>query len=145
MILTDLQLEKVNEILNYFQQNKRKVDFKAPTGSGKTLMASALISKIINNNIDKKFIFIIATISSSDLPRAFENKINQYKNNLDYSDFEVEYIESPSTSKTKNIDIETQLIPIKNKVYIFGKASFGKDRIFTIILIFIIFIIYSLF
>ena len=132
MILTDLQLEKVNEILNYFQQNKRKVDFKAPTGSGKTLMASALISKIINNNIDKKFIFIIATISSSDLPRAFENKINQYKNNLDYSDFEVEYIESPSTSKTKNIDIETQLIPIKNKVYIFGKASFGKDRIFTI-------------
>lgn len=133
MQLTSLQEKKVNEIVNFFQKGVKEVAFKAPTGSGKTLMATSVISKIINNNLDKKFIFIIATISSSELPIQFERKINEYKSDLEYKDFDVEYVESPSSSKSnKNkSDAQPQIKLEKNKVYIFGKATFGKGRIFT--------------
>ena len=136
-MLTRLQKEKVDEICYCFQNNQNyegqvKVDFKAPTGSGKTLMASAVISKMINDNQGENFIFIIATISSSGLPEQFERKINEYKADLDYSDFEVEYIESPSASKSaKRSDSDAKIKLVRNKVYIFGKATFGKGRIYT--------------
>lgn len=137
MMLTRLQKEKVDEICYCFQNNQNngeqvKVDFKAPTGSGKTLMASAVISKMINDNQGENFIFIIATISSSGLPEQFERKINEYKADLDYSNFEVEYIESPSASKSaKRSDSDAKIKLVRNKVYIFGKATFGKGRIYT--------------
>lgn len=136
MQLTELQKEKTEQILNFFINSNRKqtkVDFKAPTGSGKTLMASAVIAGMINRMADKKLLFIIATVSTSDLPYFFEKKLNQYKPDLEYSDFEVEYIESPSSNsqKNKNQDMQIQLRPEQNKVYIFGKATFGKGRIFT--------------
>lgn len=137
MMLTRLQKEKVDEICYCFQNNQNngeqvKVDFKAPTGSGKTLMASAVISKMINDNQGENFIFIIATISSSGLPEQFERKINEYKADLDYSNFEVEYIESPSASKSaKKSDSDAKIKLVRNKVYIFGKATFGKGRIYT--------------
>lgn len=137
MMLTRLQKEKVDEICYCFQNNQHngeqvKVDFKAPTGSGKTLMASAVISKMINDNPSESFIFIIATISSSGLPEQFERKINEYKADLDYSNFEVEYIESPSASKSaKRSDSDAKIKLVRNKVYIFGKATFGKGRIYT--------------
>ena len=136
-MLTRLQKEKVDEICYCFQNNQNydgqvKVGFKAPTGSGKTLMASAVISKMINDNQGENFIFIIATISSSGLPEQFERKINEYKADLDYSDFEVEYIESPSASKSaKRSDSDAKIKLVRNKVYIFGKATFGKGRIYT--------------
>ena len=136
MQLTELQKEKTEQILNFFINSNRKqtkVDFKAPTGSGKTLMASAVIAGMINRMADKKLLFIIATVSTSDLPYFFEKKLNQYKPDLEYSDFEAEYIESPSSNsqKNKNQDMQIQLRPEQNKVYIFGKATFGKGRIFT--------------
>ena len=137
MMLIKLQKDKVDEICYCFQNNQNydrqvKVDFKAPTGSGKTLMASAVISKMINDNQGENFIFIIATISSSGLPEQFERKINEYKADLDYSDFEVEYIESPSASKSaKRSDSDAKIKLVRNKVYIFGKATFGKGRIYT--------------
>ena len=130
MLLTSLQNQKIEEIVNHFKNGNKNVAFKAPTGSGKTLMATGVIAKLINNNIDKKFIFIIATISSSDLPEQFERKINEYKGDLEFNNFEVEYIRSPSDRKTPK-DMQIQLIPEINKVYIFGKASFGKGRIIT--------------
>ncbi len=129
-ILIDLQQQKVNEILSLYRKEK-EVHFKSPTGSGKTLMATSVISNLINNNPHENFILVIATISSSDLPRSFEAKINQYKANLPYSDFEVEYIESPSSSTNKKKDYTPQIKVISNKVYIFGKATFGKGRIYT--------------
>jgi len=130
MMLTNLQLEKVNQIFRYYAEGERKVDFKAPTGSGKTLMAISVLAKMMNEYQDKNFVFIIATLSSSKLPEAFENKINEYKPDLDFTDFEVEHIVSPSSKKNKN-DIAAQLKPIKNKVYIFGKSLFGEKKIFT--------------
>ena len=133
MILTSLQSEKIQEIVSHFNNGNRYVDFKAPTGSGKTLMATGVISKMINTNPDKKMIFIIATISSSDLPEQFERKINEYKGDLEFNDFTVEYIQSPSSGKSAKTpkDMQVQIRPEQNKVYIFGKASFGKGRIIT--------------
>ena len=54
MELTKIQLNAVEKIYSYFDpSNKTKVDFKAPTGSGKTLMASYLISQIIKGRVKK--------------------------------------------------------------------------------------------
>lgn len=133
MLLTSLQSQKVEEIVNHFNNGNRRVDFKAPTGSGKTLMATGVISRLINTNSDKKWIFIIATISSSDLPEQFERKINEYKGDLEFNDFDVEYIHSPSNNKAAKTpkDMQVQIKPEENKVYIFGKATFGKNRIIT--------------
>lgn len=75
MELTKIQLNAAEEILYYYSSiEKRKVDFKAPTGSGKTLIASYIISCLIERNIDDKLIFIVATPSSSSLPYFFEKK-----------------------------------------------------------------------
>lgn len=133
MQITNLQKQTVEKILRYFESGAHLVAFKAPTGSGKTLMASHFIAEVILREAKLKHIFVIATISSSDLPRAFETKIEQYKCDLPTSNFEVEYYESPSAKNpNKNAtDATSEIRLIENKVYIFGKASFGKDRIYT--------------
>ncbi len=131
MRLTSIQKAKVDEIVQYYDPSRRGVivEFKAPTGSGKTFMAAHVISEIINQNLDDKLIFVIATLSSSELPLAFKEKLDYYKPDLAFSSFEVEYIESPSSSG--NTEVVPRLFPEKNKVYIFGKATFGKGRIFS--------------
>ncbi|MDY0316259.1 MAG: DEAD/DEAH box helicase family protein [Acholeplasmatales bacterium] len=132
MELTKIQKEAVEKILGYYSPiEKVNVDFKAPTGSGKTLMASWIISLIIERNIKEKFVFVIATPSSSSLPFFFEQKLNVYKKDLPYSKFEVEYIESPSSSQADKTEANATIKVESNKVYIFGKSTFGKGRIFT--------------
>ena len=134
MELTNLQKEKVDELLSLYNPNQKvRIDFKAPTGSGKTLMATAFISELIAQHPTEKFVFVIATPSSSDLPFSFEQKILQYKRDLTFSDFAVEYIKSPSESGKNMLktDGTIKIIPEENKIYIFGKSSFGKDKIFT--------------
>lgn len=130
MQLTNLQFEKVKEIVSCYGK-ERVVLFKAPTGSGKTLMATSVIASLINDNPQENFIFVVATVSTSNLPQSFEQKINEYKSDLPVSDFEVEYIESPSNTKDNKSDSVPQIRIVRNKVYIFGKATFGKGRIFT--------------
>ncbi|KAA6230229.1 hypothetical protein FMM58_06035 [Campylobacter sp. LR291e] len=129
MQLTNLQEQMVDNIFGYYNpQNKSIVEFKSPTGSGKTLMASSLIARLIESG--DRFIFIIATPSSADLPKAFESKLNRYK--IDFNaHFEVEYIKSPSSSKNDKSESIPMIKPERNKVYIFGKASFGKNRILS--------------
>lgn len=132
MELTRIQNRAVEEILGHYNTIRQvKVDFKAPTGSGKTLMASYVISSLIERNMEEKFIFVIATPSSSELPYVFEQKLNQYKKDLPFSKFDVEYIESPSAGKKDKVEGNPKIKPEINKVYIFGKASFGSGRIFT--------------
>jgi len=51
MELTNIQQAKVNELKALYSPGaKVKVDFKAPTGSGKTLMATAFIASLIEEN-----------------------------------------------------------------------------------------------
>lgn len=132
MELTSLQLKTTTDILNLYNPNEKVIcEFKSPTGSGKTLMASYFISALIEQNPNDKFIFVIATPSSSSLPYFFEQKINKYKVDLPYSNFEAEYIQSPSSAKTDKTESIEKITPEQNKVYIFGKASFGKGRILS--------------
>lgn len=132
MELTKIQKRAVDEILKHYKKEEKvKVDFKSPTGSGKTFMASWIISSLIERNIDENFVFVIATPSTSDLPFFFEQKLNVYKKDLPYSKFEVEYIESPSAAKTDKTEGTPKIILEPNKVYIFGKSTFGRGRIFT--------------
>lgn len=132
MELTSLQLKTVNSILDLYNPLEKVIcEFKSPTGSGKTLMASYFISALIEQNPNDRFIFVIATPSSSSLPYFFEQKINKYKIDLPYSKFEAEYIQSPSSSKTDKTESIEKIIAEQNKVYIFGKASFGKGRILS--------------
>lgn len=132
MELTSLQLSTTKQILDLYNPLEKVIcEFKSPTGSGKTLMASYFISALIDQNPNDRFIFVIATPSSSSLPYFFEQKINKYKTDLPYSKFEAEYIQSPSSSKTDKTESIEKIIPEQNKVYIFGKASFGKGRILS--------------
>ncbi len=132
MRLISLQQKKVDEIVSHYNSDEKvKVEFQAPTGSGKTIMATNVISELILQNQNDKFLFIIATLSSSELPKAFEMKIESYKKHLNYSKFDVEHIESPSTSRNDKTESTIRIIPERNKVYIFGKSTFGRNRIFT--------------
>lgn len=131
MELTSLQKHAVEQILQLYKpDSKVTCEFKAPTGSGKTLMASFFISSMLERNQDAKLLFVIATPSSSSLPFFFEQKINQYKVDLPFSKFDVEYIQSPSSTKNDKTESIQKISVEQNKVYIFGKASFGKGRIF---------------
>lgn len=120
------------DILDLYNPEEKVIcEFKAPTGSGKTLMATYLISSIMERNQNDKFVFVIATPSSSSLPYFFEQKINKYKKDLPFSKFDVEYIQSPSTAKSDKSEALPKIISEPNKVYIFGKSSFGKGRILS--------------
>lgn len=132
MELTSLQKSTVMDILDLYNPEEKVIcEFKAPTGSGKTLMATYLISSIMERNQNDKFVFVIATPSSSSLPYFFEQKINKYKKDLPFSKFDVEYIQSPSTAKSDKSEALPKIISEPNKVYIFGKSSFGKGRILS--------------
>lgn len=132
MELTSLQKSTVGDILDLYNPNQKVIcEFKAPTGSGKTLMATYFMSSIMERNPNDKFVFVIATPSSSSLPYFFEQKINKYKKDLPFSKFDVEYIQSPSTAKSDKSEALPKIISEPNKVYIFGKSSFGKGRILS--------------
>lgn len=132
MQLVSLQQKAVDQILDLYNSTQKVIcEFKAPTGSGKTLMASSFISNLIDRFENEKFLFVIATPSSSSLPLFFEQKINKYKVDLPYSKFEVEYIQSPSSAKNDKTEAIKKIIPEQNKVFIFGKSSFGSKRIFS--------------
>ncbi|URM52996.1 DEAD/DEAH box helicase family protein [Mycoplasma sp. SG1] len=138
MILTEAQEWAVSDIVNRYRNNLKEISFKAPTASGKTFMIANVISrlsKIITDNGDK-FLCICATITDAGLPRQMEENFRDYQIYLDRTIgnlFEIKHYVSPSISnanKSKN-DADVRVDPIENGVLIFGKSSFGKDRIFT--------------
>lgn len=131
MQLTQSQQKAVNELLESFNPNeKTQVYFSAPTGSGKTFMISNFINDLAKNYCNEKLIFIIATLSSSELPKQMENNLNEYKMFLDYSsNLKIERIISPSVKNLKNKDQDVYMIAEKNKVMILGNASFKKNCI----------------
>ncbi|MGY6172234.1 DEAD/DEAH box helicase family protein [Candidatus Mycoplasma pogonae] len=135
-MLTRSQENAVNRIVKRYIEHTRKdkiVDFKAPTGSGKTFMASYIISKIAEYiNIykpSKKVMFVIATISNAELPKAFSKKIEYYKKYLPFQNLNIEHRVSPS-STDKGEDVKKFYVE-NNKVLIFGTSSFGKKKLFT--------------
>ena len=130
MILTRSQKNVVELVFGQYKINKQIVNFKAPTGSGKTFMAAHIISKILATNHSNKIMVVIATVSNAELPKAFARKLENYKKFLNFSDFEVEFRESPS-SKNEKIEQVKEFRLENNKVLVFGTSSFGKKKIFT--------------
>lgn len=134
MKLTNTQQNAVNELVNEFDPNSKNiVYFKAPTGSGKTFMIANVINDITKKYFEEKLLFVIATLSSAELPKQMENNLNDYKHYLDFGPYlNIEKVDSPSNSKTSNkSDTTYSIIAEKNKVLIFGTSSFGKNKIFT--------------
>ncbi|VEU68158.1 DEAD/DEAH box helicase family protein [Mycoplasmopsis pulmonis] len=131
MILTKVQEKIVSEIVEEFKINEKNIiQFQAPTRSGKTFMMANVIDRIISRYPEENFVFIIATLSSADLPTQMKNNLESYKQYLS-NDFEITIKESPSKSKLITKDKDYNFYAEKNKVFILGKSSFGKDRIFT--------------
>ena len=136
MQLTQSQNIALNKLINAFNnRTKCKIaSFKAPTGAGKTFIASEFISRVFANEIDnkKKTIFVVATISNASLPKQFARKLNEYKKFHEFQNYKIEFIQSPSISKnkkTKTEDIKEFNLE-DNKVFVFGIASFGKNTLF---------------
>lgn len=134
MQLTNSQTKAVDQLYSCFLNKKsdKYCLFKAPTGSGKTFMSSSLISKILYHNTSQgiKTMVLVGTISNAELPLQFSNKLNTYKKYHEFNSYEVEFISSPSNTKSnKSEDIKDFDIK-ENKVYVFGKSSFGKNTLF---------------
>lgn len=134
MKLTNTQQNAVNELVNEFDpNNKNIVYFKAPTGSGKTFMIANVINDIVKKYFGENLLFVVATLSSAELPQQMKNNLKDYKYYLDFGTYlNIEKVDSPSNSKTNNkSDATHSIIAEKNKVLIFGTSSFGKNKIFT--------------
>lgn len=135
MKLTTTQKNAVDQLVDIYINkdiNTREiVEFKAPTGSGKTFMMANVIDQInkfsIKNN--HPVVFLIATLSSSELPKQMESNLNEYRYFLPDLP-EVIRKESPSSTTTKT-DSDFSIKAEANKVYIFGASLFGKKRIYT--------------
>ena len=134
MQLTPSQKEVVQKLFNAFKEkdNYKFASFKAPTGSGKTFMASEFISRVFATEIAsfKKTVFVVATISNAELPKQFARKLKDYKKYHSFNNYIVEYIESPSTRKTAKVESIPEFFLEDNKVFVFGTSSFGKNTLF---------------
>ena len=141
MNLSSVQQRAVDELLEYFKESyyndniNKIIEFKAPTGSGKTFMISNFIDKASiyhhDLNQDWKIIFVIATLSSAKLPIQMENNINEYLSYLENKNLKVKRYESPSSSSDKLKDGDYRIIANNNEIIIFGTQSFGKGKIYT--------------
>ena len=133
MILTKCQKRAVDNLLTKYNSNVKFVDFKAPTGSGKTFMIASFISQILlEKKHNQKIVFFLATLSSAELPKQFYEKVKKYRDNGYLSCFyEIIYKTSPSTNKIKNKDYSPSLFAESKKLIIVGKSSFTKASIFV--------------
>ncbi|EGV00461.1 hypothetical protein MCSF7_02883 [Mycoplasmopsis columbina SF7] len=135
--LSNSQDKAVTQLLEYWnnrydEQQIRKVTFKAPTGSGKTFMIANFIDRAISaNNTGKKLFFLVATLSSADLPLQLETKFNEYKEYLENNNLVIKNIVSPSSSSVGKKDYSYNLTQKGIDIMIVGKSSFGSKRIFT--------------
>lgn len=131
MRLTNKQEFVVQQIVDkYHIENKKIIDFQAPTGSGKTFMMINAIDKLVTTYPNEKFTFVIVTLSTAELPKQLYDNLNDYKQYLD-NNITIEYQESPSSSNSKLKDQHFQIKAKQNNVLILGTQSFGKNRIFT--------------
>ena len=106
--------------------------FKAPTGSGKTFMASELISRIFSEEFGKKkkTVIVFATISNAELPKQLTKKLESYQKFHEFNNYKIEYIYSPTSVKSNKMEDIKEFNLEDNKVFVFGTSSFGKNTLF---------------
>ncbi len=135
MQLTKSQNRVVSKLFNkYLKRGEHdSCSFKAPTGSGKTFMASELISRIFSEEYGKnitKTIIVFATVSNAELPKQLSLKLENYKKYHDFKNYKIEYIFSPSDNKSNKSEDIKEFVLEDNKVFVFGTSSFRKNTLF---------------
>ncbi len=135
MQLTNSQNRVVSKLFNKYlkRQEYKFVSFKAPTGSGKTFMASELISRIFSEEYGKnktKTVIVFATVSNAELPKQLSLKLENYKKYHEFKNYTIEYIFSPSTSKSNKSEDIKEFDLKDNKVFVFGTSSFRENTLF---------------
>ena len=136
MVLTPAQKKAVDkltkEYLGLTKKEEKIVCFKAPTGSGKTFMASEFISRVLEFEYSspQKTIVFFLTISNSELPRQLERKLKEYQNFHRFHNYKIEFIDSPSNNGNKKTEELKEFVLEDNKVYVLGISSFGKNTLF---------------
>ncbi|MCV3743698.1 DEAD/DEAH box helicase family protein [Ureaplasma sp. ES3154-GEN] len=140
MKLTSVQEQAVKQLLSHFnyaylQQESKIIEFKAPTGSGKTFMMANFIDWAITTNKQKNkkpLLFVIMTLSNAELPKQMEDNFNEYNSYLqNRHEIIFERKESPSSTKNNAKDADYSFKPQPNKVFILGASSFGAKKIYT--------------
>lgn len=80
--LKNYQRFAVDKLKNYFnifiELDSNLVVFKAPTGSGKTLMASSMMEELVSEKEDVNFCFVWASIGWADLHFQSFSNVNEY-------------------------------------------------------------------
>jgi type III restriction enzyme len=80
--LKDYQREAVDllkeDINHYYNRSGKLISFKAPTGSGKTFMLSALIEEMVDENEGKDFCFVWASIGKGELQIQSYDAVSSY-------------------------------------------------------------------
>lgn len=81
--LKDYQREAVDELKKYFElafesKSNKSIVFKAPTGSGKTFMASSLFDEIINEHPEINFCIMWACPGKGELQKQSFDAVNGY-------------------------------------------------------------------
>ncbi len=131
MILTSTQEKAVAKLIKAYHKSSNEdkiVCFKAPTGSGKTFMASEFISYVLSCS-EEKVIVVFMTISTAELPKQLATKLEQYKDYHLFKDYEIKFIDSPSKNNKKIEDLK-EFDVRKNMVFVLGISSFGKNTLF---------------
>lgn len=87
MILKDFQLNAVSKLLTRSkelleQTSSKKIIFKSPTGSGKTLMIAEYINRLINEKLNKNNVSFIWTTPRRTLTDQSKKKIDNYLKKL---------------------------------------------------------------
>ena len=131
MALTFTQENAVTELIEAYHQSSDEdkiVCFKAPTGSGKTFMASEFISYVLSFR-EERIIVVFMTISTAELPKQLATKLKQYQEYHLFKDYEIKFIDSPSKNNKKIEDLK-EFDVRKNMVFVLGISSFGKNTLF---------------
>ena len=111
----DLQKRAINDVVSWLHV-KDEVTFKSPTGSGKTYMMFKIMERLLEK--DKNLIFIVSSLSKSDL--AYQNHekfVNFCKNKSIVNPY---YIDVETTPE------ETLYIPLDYNAYSLGRDKYKK-------------------
>ena len=112
----ELQNKAILEIVNKFNE-KDNITFKSPTGSGKTYMIASVMDRMLSEN--KDIIFLVSSLSKSDLAAQNYDKFNEYINMGMFKEINPYLISSESEEGGI-------FIPIDYNVYVLPRDLYKK-------------------
>ncbi len=72
-------VDEIKELFDfYFDKKEKKIVFKSPTGSGKTLMISSVIEEEVAERENDNFCFVWASIGKGELQKQSYNSVKSY-------------------------------------------------------------------